>query len=260
MTEPASEDPQYSLVLRGRAIAEDDAGRICLDDLWAAAEGKPSQKPAHWKIGQAARGLIAAVVEKIRISDVLPTSQDVICASRGRGNKGTYAHPIVAAAYAGYLSPELEVEVRQVWLRFRAGDATLADEILQRASAEANHWAGVRALSRAKRNQFTDTLKAHGVVEKGYMACTEATYTHLLGAPSYKLRAERQLKPGNLRDQFDSSTLAFIMATESLAVERIEEEERDGNVDCVHATALAAMAIRNAVEADRASRQKRIPK
>lgn len=52
----------------------------------------------------------------------------------------------MAAAYAGYLDPNLEVEIREVWLRYRAGDATLADEILQRASAEANHWAGMRAL------------------------------------------------------------------------------------------------------------------
>jgi len=49
-------------------------------------------------------------------------------------NGGTYAHPILACAYAGYLSPELEIEVREIWLRYRAGDATLADEVLARAS------------------------------------------------------------------------------------------------------------------------------
>lgn len=37
--------------------------------------------------------------------------------------KGYYAHPILATAYAGYLAPDLEIEIRQVYLRYRAGDA-----------------------------------------------------------------------------------------------------------------------------------------
>ncbi|SRR5579883_238219 len=55
-----------------------------------------------------------------------------------------------AAAYAGYLSPKLELEVREVWLRYGSDDATLADEILQRATAEENRWAGARAISRSQ--------------------------------------------------------------------------------------------------------------
>jgi len=249
---------QYQLTIRGRSITEDDRGWICLDDLWTAAEGDASQKPAHWKIGKAAQRLVSALAEKIRISDNKPEGDDdaVIYAKPGRGNKGTFAHPILAAAYAGYLSPALEVEVREVWLRYRAGDATLADDILQRASSEANEWAGVRALSRSKRVAFTDTLKDHGVAEKGYMLCTEATYTQLLGAPSYKLRVERGFKKGNLRDQFNSSDLSFIMAAESLAAERIVEEQRHGNAECIQAAGLGASAIRNAIEADRASRRR----
>ncbi len=249
---------QYQLTIRGRSITEDERGWICLDDLWSAAEGDTSKKPAHWRIGKAAQRLVSALAEKIRISDNMSNDDEaaVIYAKPGRGNKGTFAHPVVAAAYAGYLSPALEVQVREVWLRYRAADETLADDILQRASAEANQWAGVRALSRSKRVAFTDTLKDHGVEEKGYMHCTEATYTHLLGAPSYKLRAERGFKKGNLRDQFNSSDLAFIMAAESLAAERIEEENRHGNAECIQAAGLGAAAIRAAVEADRASRKR----
>lgn len=165
-----------SLVLRGVPISEDAHGNICLDDLWRLAKCKETKTPRRWRITQAALRLIGELQKKVTNSALKGNSLNtsVIYAKRGRGNEGTFAHPILAAAYAGYLSPKLEIEVREIWLRYRAGDATLADEILQRASAEANEWAGVRALSRAQRVAYTTTLKAHGVQGRGYMDCTEA--------------------------------------------------------------------------------------
>lgn len=249
------------IILRGSVIQEDERGWICLDDLWSLAKAKPTQKPKHWKAGRAAIDLGKALLKKVRNSDRFPfkSNKSVIYAKRGRGNAGTYAHPIMAAAYAGYLDPRLEVEMREVWLRYRAGDASLADDILQRATAEANQWAGIRALSRARRRGYTDTLKAHGVVAKGYMECTEALYIHLLGGRSYQLRASMNLKPkANLRDHLPSDKLAYIMAAEALSAERIQEEQRQGNADCAEATAISAAAISNAVAADRRNRQRRL--
>lgn len=251
-----------SLVVRGRAVREDAEGRICLDDLWLLARAKSTQRPAVWRSGGAAKRLVGALLKKIKISDLFKKkpAEAVIYAKRGRGNAGTFAHPILAAAYAGYLDANLEVEIREVWLRYRAGDATLADEILQRASAEANHWAGVRALARSQRNSYTDTLKAHGVTGKdGYMGCTEAVYLNLLGGRSYQIRQQLGLPAKtNLRDNLPADKLAFIMAAEALSAERIAEEGRSGNADCVEATALSAAAIKSAVEADRRNRQRRL--
>ena len=252
---------QYQLTLRGRAIGEDSQGRLCLDDIWELAGARDSQAPKHWRGNRAASQLIQELQKKVTNSYLKEgqPNQPVIDASRGRGAKGTYAHPVLAAAYAGYLSPKLEIEIREVWLRYRAGDATLADEVLQRATAEANHWAGVRAMARANRVNFTDTLKAHGVEGRGYMECTETTYSHLLGGKSYEIRAARGLPPkSNLRDRLGSEELTFVMAAESLSAERIIDEDRRGNAECVEATAIGASAIRNAVESDRRNRQKRL--
>lgn len=257
-TEPDSR--QHTLALRGKAIQEDEYGRVCLDDIFEVAGAKETKAPKHWRGNRAAKELEQELQKKVT-AGYLKAGQPnvpVIEAGRGRGAKGTYAHPVLAAAYAGYLSPKLEIEVREVWLRYRAGDATLADEVLQRATAEANHWAGVRALSRSQRVAFTDALKAHGVVDKGYMHATEATYMGLLGAPSFQLRRDRGLKPGNLRDQFSATDLSYLMAAESLAAERIEEENRQGNRECVQAAGIGGSAIRAAIEADRKSRQKRL--
>lgn len=244
------------LILRDVLIEQDAEGRVCLDDLWRLAGASASRAPKFWRRTEPAKALVRALEEKVMESHLSP---EVVSSRRGRGHVGTFAHPIIAAAYAGYLDTSLEIEMRDVWLRYRSGDPTLADDILQRASAEANHWVGVRALSRSRRKSYTDTLKAHGVEKKGYMECTEAVYIHLLGGRSYELRGRMNLKPKtNLRDNLDAGSLAFIMAAESLAAERIEDEQRQGNRACADASAIGASAIRKAIDEDRRSRQPRM--
>ena len=241
-------------MVRGRRVAEDSLGRIRLDDIWEAAGAKATRAPKFWRLTKGCRDLAAALKRKVRITD--HSDRAVIEAGRGRGSRGTFAHPILAAAYAGYLDPQLEVEVREVWLRYRAGDVTLADDILQQASAEANHWAGVRALVRSQRNGYTAVLKAHGVVGKGYMGCTEAVYQALLGGKSYEIRARMGLPAKtNLRDQLGATALASVMLAEALSAERIEEENRQGNADCATATLRSARVVRAAVDQDRQSRR-----
>jgi hypothetical protein len=250
-----------AIVIRGSRIFEDAHGHICLDDLWRAAKAKPTKQPKHWRTTAVARALIVELQKKVTVSYLKEDKLNipVIYAKQGRGSTGTFAHPIIAAAYAGYLSPKLEIEVREIWLRFRSGDATLADEILQRATAEANRWAGARAISRSQRVAFTDTLKAAYVTGRGYMDCTEAVYLKLLGAKSYQLREVRGLAPKeNIRNSLSIAELSFVMAAEALAAERIDQENRLGNDECVDASGRSASAIRQAIESDRKDRQRRL--
>jgi hypothetical protein len=252
----------HSLVLRGKSISEDAFGRICLDDLWELSKTRETKRPPQWRATMACKLLIGELQKKITTANLKENKPNipVIYAKVGRGNEGTYAHPILAAAYAGYLSPKLEIEVREIWLRYRAGDATLADEILQRATAEENRWVGARALSRSQRVSYTDTLKRAGVEGKGYMYCTEALYSRLLGGRSFEIRDRMRLAPkANIRDNLDIAELSFVMAAEALAAERIEEEHRLGNAECIEATDRGARAIKTAVEQDRRNRQRRIP-
>jgi hypothetical protein len=51
----------------------------------------------------------------------------------GRGPKAlTFAHPVLALEYAETLRPDLGLEVTQVFLRYRAADISLANDILDR--------------------------------------------------------------------------------------------------------------------------------
>lgn len=247
------------VIVQGTHIREDERGLLCLNDIWEAAGSPNTKRPFRWKPLEQTLSLAKALRKKLGIPEHFKNkpAQSVLYAGRGRGGL-TYAHPILAAAYAGYLDAGLEVEVREVWLRYRAGDATLADDILGRASQEANEWAGVRALSRAKRRQYTDTLQAHGVEGSGYGLNTNAVYQRILGGTAKQLRAQRKLLSNdNLRDNLSTSELGFVVAAEALATERIEEEEPFGNWSCAIASARSAGFIREAIERDRADRKRR---
>lgn len=249
------------VILRGKRIREDANGFVCLDDIWEAARARETRIPKKWRRLPSTKRLELELKKKVALSALKENKPltPVIYSKRGRGNKGTYGHPVMAAAYAGYLSAKLEIEVREVWLRYRAADAKLADEILQRASPDDNEWAAVRALARAKRVGYTDTLKAHGVVRDGYPKCTNAVYQEILSGTARQVLARKGLPAGtNLRDYLDTDELSFVMAAETLATGRINEEDCQGNDECTRASARSASFIREAIENDKRDRQRRM--
>jgi len=56
----------------------------------------------------------------------------------------------------------------------------------------------------------------------------------------------------------DVVELAQITLSEGMASERIEEERRQGDAECVDATKISAGFVREAVEKERASRRPRL--
>jgi hypothetical protein len=245
-------------VIRGRAIRVDAEGLICLNDIWQAAGYRKHMRPNDWRRLDITTQLTFAVLERITGQNRNWSKADfrrVIYADRG-ANGGTYADVRLALAYAEYLNPKLALEVREVFLRYKAADATLADDILERAGPEANEWAGTRALSRSVRSRYTDTLRDHGAVGKDYAACTNTLYNVLFDASAAKLKEQRGLaKKANLRDAMKASELVYVMAGETLSTERIEEQRSQGGEECRVATSRSARFIREAIDADRKDRK-----
>lgn len=125
--------------LRGTRIAEDEHGNICLNDLWRLA-GSPDHKRARdWHRGKRSTALEQALQARIVEISHKP-SKDVENSTyytRGRGGGTlTFAHPVLALDYAEYLEPALGVEVREVFLRYRANDVGLANDILDRIAEQ----------------------------------------------------------------------------------------------------------------------------
>ena len=236
-----------AIIIRGSTVEEDANGHWNLNDIWALAKAPASRAPKHWRGSKATTRLIAALQQKVTsgyLKENKPTIS-VIYARRGRGNEGTFAHPVLAASYAGYLSEKLEIETREVWLRYRSGDASLADEILERASAADNEWAGTRALSRSQRTQFTATLQAHGVAGRGYGVCTNAVYTEIFGRTANGLRSEKSIpRNGALRDHLSSDELVSVMFAEMLSKQNIETDDAQGNMQCAETTRITSRKVK----------------
>jgi hypothetical protein len=244
------------LKLRGTIIESDASDLLCLDDIWKAARRPKGRAPTAWRGRKDVQDLQIALYERLYGATGSYMFSKII--RQVSEPQRTFAHPILAVSYASFLNAKLAVEVKEIWLRYAKADPTLADEILQRASSEANEWAGVRALSRVKRREYTDTLKVHGVTgPTGYIDCTNAVYEQILGGPTTKIKQIRGLPvKSNLRDNLSLTELTFVTASECLARDRIQEEESQGNSECRQASSRSAFFIRRAIEEDKADRRR----
>ena len=245
------------LRIRGRLIRVDEFGRVSLNDIHLAGGFSANQKPSDWQALANSKSFIVAVAAKKSGKSGLLSNTDmksVFYVKRGAGG-GYWADPIIALAFAKYLSPALHIEVNEIFLRYRAGDAVLADEVLQRASTEANEWAGTRALGRAARREYVDTLVSHDVTNQGIGACTNGIYQGLFNTTAAGLKQKLGVKTGTPRDKFSTAELAFTMAAEMLAKEDIEESNHRGDKPCRRASLDAARAIGDAITKNRDERR-----
>ncbi len=231
--------PELSMDFNGQRIRSKD-GLICLTDLWKAAE-KPSGKhdPRRWK-EKAGKDFLNSIVKKLNVPP-----RDVYKTTRGRYG-ATFAHWQIALAYAKYLSHELHMHVNEVYMRYRSGDVTLADEIADKASPQDQEWLAVRTIGKVARNQFTGILKAHDVRGIGYANCTNATYKPILGGTAKEIRQQKGLPAkANVRETLGIKELLAVGLSEVLSKEKIEDERLYGNKPCESACDTSACKVKS---------------
>lgn len=254
--------PENFLTIRGRAVRFDEDGLACLNDIWRAAGFSKNQRPSDWIALYTTHKRVERVLKLITGKSGNYGKEDVRKAWRtkvGAGG-GTWADPRLALDYAEYLNPALAIEVKEVFLRYKANDPTLADEVLQNASAEANEWAGTRALGRSERIKYTDELKVRGV-KTGYEYghCTNETYQALFRQTAAEMKASRGLKrSASLRDSMTTRELVKVAFSEVLSIERTEAEDSRGFEQCRMATRVAASSVRVALESNKRDSQPKL--
>jgi hypothetical protein len=250
------------LVIRGRAIRADENGLVCLNDIWRAAGFSTNQRPADWGALPSTLKRIERVLKLITGKSGNYVKADILRVLKTRVGKngGTWTDIRLALDYAEYLNPALAIEVKEVFLRYKAADPTLADDIMDRASAEANEWMAKRALSRSARLGYTATLNKHGVTERQHYAeCTNATYRSLFGKGAKQLKSDKGVPAkGSLRDSMNIQELVTVSFTEVMSSDRIEDTQSYGFIECRNATVKVATAVRCMIEGDRKDRQKRL--
>lgn len=125
-------EAQSDIVLRGTRVTTDDRGNVCLNDLWRLAGAPANGRPTDWhrhKRTEALEGALRAkMVEKLHHSG--EAIETYYVSGKGRGSR-SYAHPVLALDYAELLEPALGVEIREVFLRIKENDVTLALEIVE---------------------------------------------------------------------------------------------------------------------------------
>lgn len=106
-------------------VSVNENGMISLTDLWKAGGARLNQKPADWRRKEG-----SAFIDFVARKESMP-GEHIFFVLMGR-NGGTYAHWQIALAYAKYLSPVLHMQVNAIYARYKAGDATLAEEVIDR--------------------------------------------------------------------------------------------------------------------------------
>ncbi|WP_148208398.1 KilA-N domain-containing protein [Solidesulfovibrio magneticus] len=114
------------IIIGKSPVSTNADGLISLTDLWKAAGKNPSQRIPEWLRLPATNNFVNRVSEKEKVG-----KSHLLKAVPGR-NGGTFAHWQIALAYAKYLSPELHMAVNDVFMRYKAGDPKLAEEVIDK--------------------------------------------------------------------------------------------------------------------------------
>ncbi|MDR5813351.1 KilA-N domain-containing protein [Caballeronia sp. LZ033] len=234
----------------GKAVVKcDAAGLISLTDLFTAAQAQGfaigKLDPRAWT--RSPRAKTSGTTGKVSVSggpgwDFISTvagtlnvaATHILKATRGKGG-GTFAHWQIALAYAKYLSPELHMQVNEVYARAKAGDVTLADEIADRASPAQQEWLAKRVQGKVARARFTSTLSEHGVTGRGFGDCTNAIYRGTLGGSKKEICQANGLdykKGRSLRDVMNIDDLIATSMAELVAAKQIQKFNVRGNQPC----------------------------
>lgn len=115
---------------------------------------------------------------------------------------------------------------------------------------KSDQWITTRTQGIVQRHVYTDTLRNHGVENRGYADCTNAIYKPILGGTKKEVEKERNLpEKTKFRDTLTGLELAAVTLSECLATERIEKYDAQGNTQCVEHSSIAATNVSKAISA-----------
>lgn len=218
-----------------------------LTDLWKLAGSPTNKRPIDWQKKESTKELIEAM-------EVMFKSGKIPLLKKKAGKYGgTYGHKTIALSYAKNLDPNLHILVNEVFFE-RIDEEKNPDKIVDRAISTYNRkgmsseWITKRLTGKGVRNEFTSTLKKHGVIGDGYKRCTNAMYIELYGKEASEIKEKKGLdKKDNLRENMSLLELQSIAFAETLAMDDIEKNRRYGNEECAKTANLAARSVRKSI-------------
>jgi hypothetical protein len=256
---------------------------ISLTDMWKAAGSNPKNKPVQWF--RQARGIellltffprqsskeimkskpqageidyrnknskwMAQVKESASELGLILTRSTAKSATKSE--RGSYAIPDLAIAYAEYLSPEFHAWALSA-IEERIQEESDPELAYQRGrersikgwkrQGKSDDWIQDRINGIENYKQHTGVLKAHGVgfdgKRNGYAECADAINKEILGGRSKNVKANLGLgKSDKLRDHLNRLHLTALSFSEAMADNEIEANELYGNYQCIDACSKA---------------------
>lgn len=226
-----------------------DIDMYSMTALWKEAGSDPNKKPVLWSRQDATKRHLQAISQRMtNISKGdLKSPLNLTQQTYGRYG-GTYANWMIFLAYAQYLHPEFHVLVNEYFTRIYAKDVTLVEELFDGLSEENKKHLAIRIHGKRTRNEFTDTLKEHGVVNDGYRQCTEAIYEGTLQKNALQLRKEYGVPAtGNIREHLGSLQLSAVDISESQSIEKIKKHNDTGNNACANRCLKVSTLVGNVI-------------
>lgn len=148
-----------------------------------------------------------------------------------------------ADAFTNWVAEEVLPSIR------KTGSYTAARRARYERQGKQLEWIEQREEGIQARKGFTDALHDHGVEDRGYADCTNAIYRPVLGGTAAGVKVRMGLKPNaQLRDSLSTIELAKVKLAELLAVDRISEQNLQGNGECSQACRLSGQAVATAAE------------
>lgn len=153
--------PQKHINVAGVVIAQDQAGRYCLNDLHKASGSEDRHRPSRFLENQQAKSLAAEIDSDAGI----PSS---VCTVRGGPKQGTFACKEMVYAYAMWISAKFHLRVIRTFDALQAAPApsfalpaTFADALRLAADLqEKNVQQAAKITADAPKVEFAETIRA----------------------------------------------------------------------------------------------------
>ena len=208
--------------IMGKAIKAGEE-MVSLTDLWKAIGGKSRNRPKVWVSTKEASELI----------NTLSKGQDsaLYIQVRKGAQGGTFAHWQIALAYAKWLSPELHLQVNDIYRRFQEADPALAESVIDRTE-NVEDLARIEARARNKQTNkaLNGVIAAHGGEGKTFARVADINNIAVTGKTAKQIRAENGLtKKASTRPHLPTQGMNHMAFLEDLEAKSIEKKRSLGH-------------------------------
>lgn len=174
-------------------VLRDDGDFLCLTDMWRAAGGDDSKRPAAWLRSAGGAEFREFIEGNLNVGN---SHIEIVRAERGGADPATWAHWQLALAYAKYLSPAFHAWCNDVVRKVMQVGAVVSGA---HASQQVELLAAVRSLASAVLEQTKDIadlrVELRQLADRGSACVTRAEAQSLAARIVRAGKMEAELEP-----------------------------------------------------------------